>query len=179
VSGDWAHPNDIFRSDAAEFGREVDREELSILSDEDFDSVYQKLLSPKCADLYGTPESRENGWDPATIFRNLFAGHGGFGEVKFGPTLGALALTSPSFGSKGITAIVNLNIDAWTGKLVHDTFERSLTLLHELGHAYNLLSLRGSGGSKIVQFDLLPGRNDANDRLVIENCLTIGPRSGQ
>jgi len=52
--------------------------------------------------------------------------------------------------------------------------ERAQGLLHELGHAYSLMSLQGSGGSQFKFFDNLPfdinGAQKFNQNLVVANC---------
>jgi hypothetical protein len=100
----------------------------------------------------------------------LFWGRTNLGSVGYGPPIitgGTYAITTPTIKDFALGAAINVNASAWAGL---DSRERGLTLLHELGHAYNLWALRGSGGSDIKQFDILPPIQDFNETLVWTKC---------
>ena len=78
--------------------------------------------------------------------------------------------------SSGFGAVVFINgayrgPGGWNGGGgIGNAVENAVTLLHELGHVYTFLALRGSGGSQISldPFGIGSGRND---RRVFENCI--------
>jgi RHS repeat-associated protein len=152
-------------------GKDLDNAEL-------WDFLYdayvqaQNLLKDNkpCIQLFGTDETRNNGWDPAVVLGKLFWRQGNLGSIDYGNTLGGLALTYPTLSGLAIAATVNVSNEVDWGMLDHR--ERGLILLHELGHAYNLLSVRGSGGSAILQADVIPSRQDFNQNLVWTTCGT-------
>jgi hypothetical protein len=149
----------------------LDQQEL----DNDLYDAYtaaQGMLSGNvpCIQLFGTDASRSAGWDPATVLGNLFFGRTNLGSVGYGPTLGAEALTSPTFSGLALAARININASDWIHLSKQD---RGLALLHELGHAYNILFPRGSGGSAIRQFDILPPVQVNNQTLVAVKCGVI------
>jgi len=128
--------------------------------------------NPECQQVFGTVDSRQNGWDPGTVLGNLFWHQGGLGSVGYGPTLGATALTVPTLAGFAIGAVININDSQWFDISASD---RGILLLHELGHAYNLLSARGSGGSAISQFDIIPTIQDKNNSLIWATCGVVPP----
>jgi hypothetical protein len=156
-------------------GADLDREELPWILIDAY-AVAQKMLELEdCSKLFGTSETRANGWSPSQVLSNLVFGRGDLGSVGCGPTLGAEALTSPTITLGGIGARINIKADAWqTDTPGMNARHRALTLLHEMGHAYNILSIRGSGGSEIKQLDhIFPDRQDFNNTLMEVNCGVI------
>lgn len=141
----------------------------------DANSAAQNMLeSEKCANLFDTPEFRANGWAPSQVLGKLMFAQGGLGSVGYGETRGNEDLIRPTlegvpFGRTG--ACLNRRAAAWqTPNSGISLLERALTLLHELGHAYNLLFLRGSGASSIWQGDIIHPLQDYNNSLVYKEC---------
>lgn len=123
--------------------------------------------SQECTRIFGSDSTRAAGWSPAVILAKLVFGTGGYGSIGYGPTLGQLALTVPTIAGMALAAQINLSTTAFVGE---STLERARTLLHELGHAFNLLSLRGSGGSQVEQGDFIPSRQTFNQTLIEKKC---------
>lgn len=129
--------------------------------------------SPDCAALFGTESTRAHGWDPGVVLGNLFSGRTDLGGLGYGPfvvTTASYAVTTPTIKDFSFAVAININSVAFPAL---DIRERGLTLLHELGHAYNLLALRGSGGSQIRQFDVIPQIQEANEILVWTKCAVV------
>jgi hypothetical protein len=133
------------------------------------------LTSPDCQGLFGTAASRANGFDPATLFTDIYESAsstiaGTLISTAFDilPANGPLGLTIGGiFGGVGSGAgagiQVLINSDLMSG---NDMWDLEITLLHELGHVYNLLP--GSGGSQITRLGDVAGNN--ND-LIVSDCL--------
>lgn len=83
-----------------------------------------------------------------------------------------MAVTSPAVAGGALGARTNIN-QSKRLILANDERERALTLLRELGHAFNLLSVRGSGGSAIEQFDRIPSLQDRNETCLRINCAVV------
>ena len=71
-------------------------------------------------------------------------------------------------------ARININQSNWVST-AGATREHAFTLLHELGHAFNILSVRGSGGSTIRQFDVLPANQEFNQIEIAVKCGVVRP----
>ncbi len=162
-----------------QIGSDLDDSEKRFLLLDAYTQAQQMLAAnSECAEIFGTAETRANGWAPGTVLANLFFNQGSMGSIGYGPTLipGAEALTSPTITRSGIGARININLNAWLSpenKLAGNARQRGLTLLHELGHAFNLLSLRGSGGSTIKQFDIWPANQLHNETEVWTKCWVV------
>jgi hypothetical protein len=103
---------------------------------------------------------------------------GGLGSLGYGPTFGQVAITTVSFSGLAIAARININEDIWRSPqygFASNKRERAITLLHELGHAYDFLTLRGSGGSTIRPFDWIPSIQEYNQTEVWTKCGVVRP----
>ncbi len=112
----------------------------------------EALESEKCQKLFGNKKTRENGFDPATVLGSIADG-GTFGRVTF-TTDGDPGSTTANGGIPKVSSssvIIALNTANWD---VGNTLYNAETLLHELGHAYDII--HGSGGSVIKSPDDLP-----------------------
>ena len=164
-------------------GAGLDRTEL----DKFLASVYRKAQDilathENCSKLFGTDQSRANGWNPMNVLKGMFFGEGGLGSIRYGSTLpGSEMTTLPTVtvgnGPFGIGLGASITISESAAKdyisgsgYVGATNELALSLLHELGHAYSLLSPRGSGGSQILPGDILPPIQRINNDLINQNC---------
>jgi hypothetical protein len=156
-----------------------------------------------CANIFGTPTSRLNGFDPANVLTALYSHIGSLmvqeGRLtKIGGTLvssrfvyswyvafpGTLiigaggstdtALYIPPVGF-GFGPRVNINIDDWNQEGRNGNIRSmALTLLHEMGHVYNSLRSVGSGGApQILEPDGLNGNGHKNDVVILNNCLPL------
>jgi len=162
--------NQAAKDAEASYGADLDQTELDKLLFDGYTQAQGDLQDPTCAGVFGTADTRSNGWDPATILGSLFFGRTDLGSIGYGPSIVtgfSYAITTPTIKNFNVAAVISINADAWAGL---DSRDRGLTLLHELGHAYNLLSLRGSGGSQISQFDIIPSINDANEETIWTKC---------
>lgn len=129
------------------------------------------LQNGDCAALFGNSTTRANGFDPTTIFNQLFSGlatslsseHivGGTAVsalFTFGWTIGgSQAATTGPVPFLGIYAgqlyagmllEVDINVGEWDALGPASTSLLAAVLLHEMGHVYN--SISGSGGSAVV-----------------------------
>lgn len=150
-----------------------------LLMKEALDRVAKAFKNKDCLELFGTHQSRENGWDPREFAKDLFSGKpSDYGWTVFVPltSAGPVAATVP-FGSAGVVptlgVLVLINSSTGPGDLWMnaDTDINAMTLLHELGHAYDILQVRGSGGSAITTPDRTSSTNVQNDALVAKHCL--------
>jgi hypothetical protein len=149
----------------------------------------------ECLELFGTEESRRNGFDPIAVLQTLYGDPGmafpsaspvGGTRVAsafvYSPFVGGADATTsnevvidftnglPSFS---IGVRVNINVNEWNGTAVagHANIAASV-LLHEMGHVYDLL--RGSGGSQINDDSWWnTAASVANNVLVNEKCKLI------
>lgn len=174
--------NAINRQAEDQFGRALDEKELNQLKREDRETVFAMLEDPECRSIFGTESSRASGWDPREVLNKLFDGSSGLGRLTYNrlPILGAVAIANTSVSLVGfsIGAHIEINTDAWTmNEFSHNRRERALTILHELGHAYTILRLRGSGGSEIIPFDFDPFGylSGLNDSIVASKCGIVRP----
>jgi RHS repeat-associated protein len=135
----------------------------------------EMLQSPECQSLFGTAESRANGFDPATLIAGLFSSTNG-ATVRAGTaTITSVFGRMTSLGPLGLTvgplppgAVVDVAVLINTSTFGLDEWNDALTLLHELGHVYN--AAPGAGGSPISKG--LADFNGANDDLLVKDCLT-------
>ena len=131
------------------------------------------LANESCAGLFGNQKTRNGKFDP-TIVLSALADGTKFGSIKFADkstSWGVAQVTPnglPCLASKA-TITINSTVSPgyWNSNNVD---QNALTLLHELGHVYDLI--RGSGGSAIKSPDALLGgsRSEYNDWLVDQNC---------
>jgi hypothetical protein len=78
----------VVREAEQTLGVEVDELELDNLLTESYVEAQELLRdNDACRGLFGTEESRRNGWDPAVVLGRLFANRGGVGSLGYGPTL--------------------------------------------------------------------------------------------
>ena len=140
-------------------------------------AVQALTLDPDCMALFGSANSRANGWNPVNVLTDVIYGSNSHGSVVFknlGP--GDAGVTTPSgfFGLKGLIAgKVTITINEYTDPSAaywnagYSTINAEL-LLHELAHAYTLL--HGSGGFNGTRFI-----SDAHlDSLIQTNCFPGG-----
>jgi RHS repeat-associated protein len=166
-------PTQLFQTYAKQaqqdLGRQLDQQErTNVLLDAYVQAEKDLDNNTPCQNLYGTAQTRSNGWDPAVVLANLFWGTNNLGHIGYGPTLGALALTVPTLAGGALGAAISVSGSAtW---LDMQNSDQALVLLHELGHAYNILIPRGSGGSQISQYDFIPWLQDNNNDLVYSTC---------
>jgi hypothetical protein len=136
------------------------------------------LADPKCSGLFGTADTRNNGWDPTDILADIITGTK-YGSVKFAEigtnnvatTVPAGRLPIPGLAGSVLITINSHddpNYNFWNNA---STMEQAETLLHELGHAYNFL--RGSGGFAISNLREIRDPY-AFDKVVNENCFGSG-----
>jgi hypothetical protein len=116
---------------------------------------YRRVREPRllrdnsaCFEMFGTEETRRNAWCPDALLGKLFFNQGGLGSIGYGPTLGAIALTSPTIAGGSVGVRINISQASWIQN-AGDERDHALTLLHELGHAFNLLIVRRPGGNTI------------------------------
>jgi hypothetical protein len=151
-------------------------------------SMLAALAKDGCRDLFGNSATRRAGFGPSAFASTYFGGGNSHGRAIYAdltvlPDLAGVTvpLAAPSISMNGLgiaivptpgaTTIINTYASEWREG---DSTTRALIMLHELGHVYN--AIPGSGGSSIASFDSpwIPGgrgRNEANDRLVIDKCL--------
>jgi len=161
--------------------------------DDAYKTASTALKNSKCKDLFGNPTAWKNGFDPQTILKTLANGGGSVPSttpnlkayVSLGFTIlpfAALTVASTDVSWQGASLTVNVLIstitipgsNAWNNG---DSFINGLTLLHELGHVFDMLSPAGSGGSQLTTPDLLYG-NEQNDATVIKDCFTVSGKGG-
>jgi RHS repeat-associated protein len=124
-----------------------------------------------CLDLFGTADSRSHGFNPIDVLQQISK------QIKFVPLpYAALTIPVPVTTGPGLPIFVGqilINSLAFQGTNSWnngDTFNNTLTLLHELGHWYDYTTF--SGGSQLHTPDGL-FMNEANDSLVTTKCLTV------
>lgn len=137
----------------------------------------KKALSENadCQKLFGNEKTRANGFDPSGILDQIAAGT--FGTLTFedkGANWG-VASVSPNGVPKLSTVTITINSyndgqrTWWNGGYVDYNAE---TLLHELGHVYDLT--KGSGNSVLKSPDSIPivggNRGAWNDWKVDQDC---------
>jgi hypothetical protein len=128
-----------------------------------------------CRKLFGNDKTRANGFDPADILDGI--GAGTFGTLKFehkGADWGVAGVTPNGIPKRStVTITINTYNDgkgAWwnAGSIDHNAH----TLLHELGHVYDLT--KGSGNSALKTPDSIPligsKRGEWNDWKVDQEC---------
>ena len=132
----------------------------------------QWLQKDSCKGLYGTSETRANGFDPVTLMSRLYGN--GDTYVQIGSTSVTTAFVEAGPLPLGMTiplgpaSVVDVAVFINMSRVGKDSWEAALTMMHEMGHVYNLVG--GSGGSQITRgvMDDYAGWND--DR-IIENCV--------
>jgi RHS repeat-associated protein len=151
---------------------------------EAFFSALQALQDPNCAAIFNTNPNAKNTYAPADVLATMGFGAsplGGtvpqgayLGSIQFQPiSLAFLAVTVPdpatsvSTGTSVVAASANIVLqsnplsDGYFG--TQSVSQLALTLIHELGHVYNIVS--GLGGSKIIWDSNADGMNqDAEDQ---------------
>jgi hypothetical protein len=142
----------------------------------------EMLANPNCAGLYGNEKSRSNGFNPADVLNSILTG-GKFGKVKWeshkpnkkGENWVAKASGDGLLGklpgrASSVTITINTFNDArglyWNAG---DADENALTLLHELGHAFNFL--KGAGGFVFGNIDIKGNHSGKYDAEIKEKCL--------
>jgi hypothetical protein len=138
----------------------------------------EALALPSCQKLFGTSQTRSNGFNPSTVLSSLAAGGNQYGSINFSfIPLTVDAITTevlpglPLANSPKPVVIINsLYIPGTSLWNNGDALNNAITLLHELGHVFNLLS--GSGGSMIKTDSIFYG-SSANETTVINNCFVI------
>ena len=133
--------------------------------------------NPLCDQLFGTAQTRANGFNPIQIISQVYSQGGGLVGPNGSP-VGAVfapwlplteAVTFPILGPySGATVVINgASSSMWNvAGQVGDTLDQATLLLHELGHVYSFLT--GSGGSQI-QLDGFGG-SQQNQNLVMQKC---------
>jgi hypothetical protein len=126
-----------------------------------------------CKGLFGTEETRANGYDPLTVMNALYSG--GDTTLRIGSELVATAfvklLPAPPLGvtaSLPAVSLLSVGVLINMSYVGNDSMEAALTMVHEMGHVYNAIS--AMGGSQITRGlsdDYLGG----NDDRLIENCV--------
>jgi hypothetical protein len=146
----------------------------------------------ECQELFGTAETRAGEFSPERMLDQLFSptmnppSGNQYGSFSFADltSIGPAAITYPVPGSAvpGLTPptlglrvgiVINSAQSAASNAWMRgDSFNNAVTLLHEMGHAYDWLFR--SGGSKINWDPFGIGSAD-NDAVVIANCFTVQP----
>lgn len=131
------------------------------------------LLSedPNCAAVFTSPTTGASAINPATLLSDLQGGEAGpgpYGSIGFGPLRttpgilpGTVSYTNatttpvPQYGMVngqntvvGMQVFITINTDPNSPYNKGTAYDRAVTLLHELGHAYNILF--GTGSSHII-----------------------------
>jgi RHS repeat-associated protein len=151
------------------------------------DTAVEALLKDDCASLFG-------GANPIGVLYELQRGDTSWGTIGFAelgePAQGrvysaqTVGILTPSEGVSmfsGVTISINISNGAPWSNSYADTFGignaasratqdiyRAMTLIHELGHAFNIIT--GLGWSQIQQDIEDPALSEANTRLVYEHC---------
>ncbi|MCC6589029.1 MAG: hypothetical protein IT168_20190 [Bryobacterales bacterium] len=134
-----------------------------------FSAAIQVLVSNSdCMNLFGNEKTRANGFNPVNVLTSIVYGDHAFGHVEFEfQNSGAARVTPngiPKFTSSA-TIKINTNPDFWNaGNIIYN----AETLLHELGHVYDVI--QGSGSSKIKSPDIVEGSSRFNDWLIDTTC---------
>jgi hypothetical protein len=133
------------------------------------------LKNSKCSGLFGNKKTRTNGFDPTEVLDSIAAG-GRFGSIRFSDD-GDPGSTTANGGVPKMSAssvMITINAPNW---LIGNTLYNAELLLHELGHAFDII--RGSGGSVIKSPDSLPSfipiiggdkRSSWNDWKIDQDC---------
>jgi RHS repeat-associated protein len=155
-----------------------DRDLLGVALDTAIMALQQ---SKDCEELFGTAKTRAAGRDPVTVLKAIASGTA-YATIEFadkGPKYGVAGVTVsvPRLARKA-TITINTYNDPW-GVYWNDglTEHNAHTLLHELGHVFDLVS--GLGQSRIKTPDSAWWSRDAgawNDWLIDQNC--FGGRLG-
>ncbi|MFN7542174.1 MAG: hypothetical protein ACK5TN_05215 [Acidobacteriota bacterium] len=158
------------------FAADLDSTELDYLLFDSYNEAQKMLGDSECASLFGTESSRSAGWHPSQVLGKLMHWSGGVGRIQYQSWIPAVALTSPWVGSSGVTAIININPNDWRSReLASNRQERAKIILQELGHAFDLLSSRGSGGSQLIPDLITLGGQTFNNELIAKNCGIVRP----
>ncbi len=117
-----------------------------------------------CRRLFGDSTSRSGQFDPEAVLRTVFSGTSnplaGVG-IRGGQVAGTLVTSNLAFGwmmdlggADATTVpfpLLGIHVDLNTNSFLNSgTGYLAGVLLHELGHVYNLLASKGSGGSQIL-----------------------------
>jgi hypothetical protein len=138
----------------------------------------------KCRNLFGTDASRSSGFNPVDILGELISGdttHVAIGVSIPSPimdTFGMGGATVPAVTPSGVPAYVpgrpttvsiTINGSIKSGWMNNNIFSNTLTVLHELAHAYDFIP--GAGGS-VSTWDWL---DQSWESFIIEDCLAVKP----
>ena len=140
-------------------------------------TALEALKKKPCADMYGTPQSRAKGFTPQNVLNGIVSGTK-YGRIAWADKGGGgwgVALTRPTFPfipgqASGVVTTINTylapvkTLGYWSEG---DPTENAMTLLHELGHAFNFI--RHAGGFSISNFAEAKD-NYAFDKEVKKNC---------
>jgi hypothetical protein len=164
--------------------RELARQWVKVALEQALDA----LKKPECASLFGTENSRASGWDPVTALQTIYSDSGGYiggsgtyvgSSVYNGWPLAAVATAGPAvfFGGKtgGVAAGWRVELNAGSAIEMGTISKEYLAagLLHEMGHIYQLLAGKGSGGSSIRYDGLSSKQSNANQDLVLKKCFGL------
>jgi len=154
--------------------------------------VVQQL--PACAEVFGTADSRTNGFDPVAVltalYRNIETPYMLFQPASIvggKPVSSAFAYGWALNGNEGVefTGLyigtsgfatgprVWINVDNWIAEGRNSGMSlipMTEVILHEMGHVYNDLRTQGSGGSQIIQNDAGNGLSSENTQLIYRKC---------
>jgi RHS repeat-associated protein len=148
-------------------------------------SALTALLNPKCASIFNTDPNSPHSYDSGTVLQAMITGVAlgttYFGDVQVGRMiLNAAAVTVPvngvttGAGARASSANIVLQSNPLSsGYYLSQTPQQlALTLLHELGHVFNIVT--SLGGSKIV-WDGNPDGSpndaaEAKNAKTLENC---------
>jgi RHS repeat-associated protein len=131
--------------------------------------------SKDCMDIFGDPKTRQGKFGPVNVLTNVENGTA-FGSIVFkdlganGPEAKVTANGIPWLTSSATITINSYSQATNLSWNSGNTDFNAETLLHELGHVYDLI--RGSGGSEIKTPDALFGdkKSQYNDWLIDTKC---------
>ncbi len=114
-------------------------------------AIQALTLDPDCMALFGTAQTRSEGFNPTVVLTNIVYGSHSFGSIHFAmhPPNWGVAETRPAGllpipGLSGKVSITINELSSYGFWNYGDSNENAETLLHELGHVFN--DLRGAGG---------------------------------
>jgi RHS repeat-associated protein len=130
-------------------------------------------LNEDCRKLFGNEDTRDARFNPMNVLQSLVLGYlngtgSEYGQIKIDPKLQGARVSRPLGIVGTITVTIGLStLQANPSQVAH-------TLLHELGHVFDIT--RGSGDSGVLTPDSLPSfmggdrRSQYNDWLIDQNC---------
>jgi RHS repeat-associated protein len=171
IIGFWQGPRPSRRSPRLSNTERAEQHLMPALSR----AIQALTLNEECLELFGNEETRSGKYNPVTVLTDLVMGNISGGQSSYG-NLTWRAGTGADVTANGIpflagSATIKIGVASWNGG---DVNENAHTLLHELGHFYDVV--RGAGGSAIKSPDALPGilggdsRSKENDWLVDQKC---------